>query len=206
MAFQPVPLGLHCAVRGTLSDGHAWQNGFWFSSSGVLDQSDADTLADLLSAAYDNLKSQWFTGTRANDVLVTDRRTEGAPQFVSTSSFPIVGTDSSAPLPSQASALVSWITDFRGKAGRGRSFIPGFTEAASAGDAPTATCTGHLEDFADVIVMSFAMASLFLGNTVATTGRLRKKPTPRAAGVLHPITGYRVAPAWATQRRRAIKV
>ena len=207
MAFQPVPNGISAVVRGTLADGHEWQNSYWFSTTGDLFQSDADALAGILGPAYDDIKSYWYTGTVAVDVLVTDRRTEGAPQFVSTNTFPVTGTDSAQPLPAQTSALVSWNTGFRGKAGRGRTYIPGFTEAGSAGDSPVAGLTTALGNFADDIVAApFNVASLYKGSTVATTGRLRKKPTPRPSGFLFEITGYKIAPAWATQRRRAIRV
>jgi len=207
MAFYPVDDGAQLRVVGTLSDGHTWNNVFWATLSGSLDQSTADIVTGLLAAAYSNLTTYWFTSTRLNEVVVTDYRTEGAPQFSSTAGLPLVGTASDNPLPSQTAALVSWKTAFRGKAGRGRTYIPGFTEAGSAGDAPVSGLRSALEAYvADMVASTFCMAHRFSGSSPATSGSRRLKPTPLALGVLHQFTSGIVQPAWATQRRRAVRV
>src|ERR1043166_4624679 len=115
MAFNPVTNGIRCQTMGSLADGHSWSNVLWFSGTSTLDQSAADAISDLISDAYSNLITHWYTSTSIDHVVITDERTLGAPQFISTSSFPLVGTLTDNPLPAQVCALVSWVTAFRGK-------------------------------------------------------------------------------------------
>lgn len=207
MAFQEVPAA-QVRVEGALSDGHRWNNVFYFAPLvGALDAAAAEAIQDLIILPYQNLLAWWSTGTTLTQVVVTDLRAEGAPQFVVTEGLPYVGTDTANPLPSQTSALISWTTDFRSRAGRGRTYIPGFTEAGSSGDSPVAGLTTQLGLFRDQVVSGgFVVASLFLGSSPATTGSRRLKPSRRPVGVVHDITGGTVQPAWATQRRRAVRV
>jgi hypothetical protein len=139
-----------------------------------------------------------------DDFIVTDRRAAGAPQFHSPPSVPLVGGDSSQPLPGMVNALVSWSTAFRGREGRGRTFLTGFCEDSSNGGGIEGATQTALADFADSIVSTtaYVVASLYKGVAIATSGSRRKKPIPRAAGVTHQILGSTQAPAWYTQRRR----
>ena len=206
---MPLPLTpntVRVVISGLLPQGRPWINGWWASLSNAtaLTQAGADTYAAALVDAYTDLQPAQHTAFSVQQVVTTDTRTAGGPQFTSLTGMPFSGTNANAPLPEQVCALISWKTAFRGKEGRGRTFLPGFTQDASAGGGPTAAVLTILNEFRDDIVANnvFAVESLFQGTAVATAGSRRKKPVQRLAGVQHLITGGAVSPLWASQRRR----
>ena len=193
-------------VKGTIAGSVPWVNRFYRSGVLPLDQSFADDIADVIASCYDQIKGSWYTGTVATECVVTDVGVLGGAQFTSTSSFPVTGTDSTAPLPGQTAALISWTTDYRGAEGRGRTFLPGFAEGASDGNLLDAALIAQLATFVDILVDDgyWYVVSKYKGTTPATSGKSRLKPIPRVTNVTHLITGGLADTIWRTQRRRAL--
>lgn len=194
MAFQPAIGTIGVVVRGTYGDGTPLLNTFHYEAEGVGDvtQDLADTIAADLASLYNFIHGYMANSVTMHDVVVTDLRTEGAPEFVSTNSFPVHGLNEGQPLPFQTAACVSWITAFRGKSFRGRSFFGGFAEQYSDGksiDAALVTALGH---FGDGIVADGHWKVL---------SRVHDK-AQREVAEGHIIRGYKVNPHWRSQRRR----
>lgn len=206
MSLPLTPNTVRVQIQGLLPQGRPWVNGFWaiWPNASALTQGVADTFAAALNDYYTDLLPAQHTSFTCQKVVTTDTRTAGGPQFTSTTGFPLTGSNANAPLPEQVCGLISWTTAFRGKEGRGRTFLPGFTEDASAGGGPTGAVLTILNEFRDDLVVSglWAVESLFSGTVIAGSGSRRKKPVQRLAGVQHPIIAGNVSPLWGSQRRR----
>lgn len=204
---QLIPGTVQTVIRGIDPSGKKWANVYYQGISVVLTQAVADAFVEPIQDCYEALLPAQHTGFHITDAVVTDMRADGAPQFLSTAGFPLAGSNANAPLPGQVSGIITWKTAFRGKAGRGRTYLNGFTEDASAGDGPTPTVLALLVTFGNNMVATggLVVASRFLGVAVATTGSRRKKPIPRLAGVTNIVTASLAHPTWATQRRRALR-
>lgn len=199
MAFQPCP-AVEVVIRGGLDadldmvNVYHWPLDF---GAGPHTQGLADILSEALYDAYVLLQGFYSTSTTWVDVITTDLRTEGAPQFTSQSGgFPITGTDATNPMPNEVAALVSWNTALRGKSFRGRTYLSGFCEDGSAGNSPTGGLTAVLTSFAAAIVTPDAPATAF-----CVLSRVHNK-VQRATGVTNLITGSKVSPLWCSQRGR----
>lgn len=103
----------------------------------------------------------------------------------------ITGGEGGQDLPFNVSAITSFRTDLAGPAHRGRSYMPGYTEASSNANTFDATSAGHLADMWADIVTGLA------GIGVADMGVMSIAHTS-----ITPVTSIRVEGTWATQRRR----
>src|ERR1041385_1621876 len=100
----------------------------------TLTQAVADVVASTVANAYEDLRGAMRSTSAWDHVVVTDLRTEGAPEFESVNGgFPLVGTDSGEDLPYQNAAVITWRTALRGRSFRGRTYLGGFTESFSSG-------------------------------------------------------------------------
>jgi len=206
MAEILVPDGVSAVATGVNPEGHRWMNTFWWDlAGGGFSSGTATSIAGFLADAYALLAPRLSVAWSLDDFIITDRRTAGAAQFHETPSVPLVGALSDQPLPGMVSGLVSWTTDFRGREGRGRTYLTGWTEASSNGGGVEGASQTAMADFADEILShsNFAVASLYKGVALATTGSRRKVPIPRpGGGILHDFLDKQVHPSWYTQRRR----
>lgn len=194
MAFQPVPGTGQISAIGRMPGGGPWVNTFFFGLGTTLDQALTDDIADDWAEAYMNLVGAMHTEWHLDSVVVTDLRTEGAPQFQSSSSMPVDGTSSANPLPYQAALVVSWLTALRGRSFRGRTYLGGFTEAASDGAGPGSATLALVEAFRDDIISNGTVS-------VKVVSRFHDR-AKRLEGVATAITTGRVGTVWDTQRRR----
>jgi len=195
MAFQPVIDAGQAVVRGEYGDGTPLLNVFGcdLSAVGTFTQADADDFAGFLSDAYALIMGSTSDSVTYNDVVVTDLRTEGAPEFVSTNGWPLTGTDTAQPMPFQTAALVSYTTALRGRSFRGRTYVGGLTESDGNGKVIASGTVTQLQSFGDSIVS--------LG-VLGVISRYHDK-TLRTNGILTIFTGDTVNPHWRSQRRRS---
>lgn len=205
MALPLVPGTASIVATGIMQNGQRWMNTFHRGiGTTALDQTISDTIAAEVADAYAEIMPRWHVGFSLDDFIVTDLRAAGAPQFHSTPSVPLIGGSTTQPLPMQVAAMVSWSTDFRGRAGRGRTYLTGWTEDDSVGDDLVAGTITALEAFASAIVDTgtYYVVSLFEGVAQATTGSRRFTPIARAVGEHHTISAAQVRSTFKTQRRR----
>jgi hypothetical protein len=149
--------------------------------------------------AYSDLQGGMNAGCGYDEVVVTDLRTEGAPEFTSQAGgFPFVGTDSAQSLPFQTAAVTTWRTALRGRSFRGRTYLGGFTEAFSDGRNPSSTLLTAINEWRDDMLE----INDTMGGGIGVISRRHNKGV-RLIGVVNQITSGDVATFWATQRRRA---
>lgn len=196
LPFQPVPGAASLVVRGTNSNGKPLNNVFHFSLTVTLTQAVADIYSGIMAGYYGNIMGATIDTVQYDDCVVTDLRTDGAPQFVSTSGFPLVGLDSGDELPEQLAALISWNTAFRGRSGRGRTYFGGFDEADNTAGQVDTGLLASLASFAGDLMAdapAWGIVSRYHGGA------------RRVNGLFQPITGFHIGTIWATQRRRGLR-
>jgi len=218
MAFQRVPLTYEIRLK--------WANGAvgimenllhqTWSAHVTLTQVIADALAEAIEGAFDGSGVAAFLSNQTvlTDIMVTDLDAEGAPQF-SGAFDAFVGDSAAEYLPLQSAAMIEWLTAFRGRSGRGKTFLGGFTEVASDGR-PVAGLLAALESLALGLVTAMTVAgppsalpsivSRFSGGHLVDGihGSRVWRPMPRPEAETHTITAHTIETVWKTQRRRAV--
>jgi|ERR1051326_1155131 hypothetical protein len=201
MPFQPIDSTWQMRVVGHSAFGGAIENvfGFLLADDTTLTQAITDAFSAALATAYLHLVGAMHNGSGYDRVVITDLRTEGAPEFTSVAGgFPIHGTDSGGPLPWQTAAVVTWRTALRGKSFRGRTYLGGFTESFSDGRDVSSTLISAIEDWRDDMLSGIDGS---IGSLAVTSRQHNKEP--RLIGISTAITSGEVNPFWGTQRRRA---
>jgi hypothetical protein len=194
MTFQPCPQTASAVLHMTAFDGKIFESVFHFRINFPLTQAVADVVAQEIADEVTDIKGYIFSSNQWTHVTCTDLRTEGAPQLDSAVGFPVIGTSGADPLPNQNSLLMTWLTAFRGKSGRGRTYFGGFTEdAVTSGLVAPGLQTAANE-----------MGDDFVTNPNVFFGVLSRyhDGAQRATGVLNDLTGRRLDPFFRTQRRR----
>lgn len=192
--FQPTDGIIQAIVRQTTWDNQVTENVFNINFGGAaLDQSDADSVADGLHGAYEELAGFIFSGNTFSECIVNDIRTEDGPGFLGDWT-PIDGTNGSDPLPGQNAAIVSWKTGRRGASYRGRTFLGGMTEAQVTSGVLAAAYVTAIEAFADLIVAPG-------GHDFVVLSRVQNGDV-LAEAIGTSITGYTIPTHFGTQRRR----
>jgi hypothetical protein len=195
--MPPLPVvtdALQVTVHGTSASSEILENVFGIVFTGTLTQAYADAVSDYFATAYTELQGGTADDVSYNSVTVTDLRTVDGPQFESTSSWPIVGTDSGDMLPLQTAGLISWYTARRGRSFRGRTYLGGFCENFSSG--------AHIDSTLHTAIAAFADDLLSTSNYLGIISRY-ESGVLRDPGIITPITSRVVHDLWATQRRRA---
>lgn len=208
MAFQPVEQTAEVVAQGTFAGGINWANVFHRVLNTTLDATLAGSLSTDVLDFYDGFNNHLSTGWLLSQIIVTDLREEGAPQFV----FPqtLAGTDSTQQLPPATSLVVTQYTDFRARSGRGRIYLCGFTEDGNIGGGPSTTVrtavTNAAEGIMEGATPAFSVVTRYTGYDLVTypDGTVRKKPHKRANGLYNVVTTVDVKAAWDTQRRRKL--
>jgi hypothetical protein len=107
----------------------------------------------------------------------------------------LAGNEAGQSLPWNVAAITSFRTDLAGPAHRGRSYLPGLTEASSNANTYDATSSGHLADFWDDVVTGLA------GIGISGLGVMTKNSETLSPDIT-PVTSIIVESFFATQRRR----
>lgn len=114
------------------------------------------------------------------------------------------GSTGTITLPSQTSGLVKWKTDFAGRAGHGRMYIPFPTQSAnspaSGGLTPKPLNLAYIAPLNNLV--AFLKGPVVVVNMSGATATLKPILLDRLTFVQKPITSSLTETAWATTRRR----
>ncbi len=126
MAFQPLPDGVKAVIEwGTTNI--KWTNTMYFTRPGFT-QADQEIFVDLVHDQFENLADVYLASAyNLNTVTVYDMRSEIAPVAFS-GRAPYVGGISGNPGAVNIGLVVTHYTSQRGKSGRGRNYLAGFSE------------------------------------------------------------------------------
>jgi hypothetical protein len=186
-----------------------------FGAHVTLNQAGADAWAGAFEDAFDTsgIATYLSTDTKIDHIVVTDLDSVGAPQFLGAFDA-FAGASGADYLPLQTAGMIEWQTALRGRSFRGKTFLAGFTEAASDG-APVAGLLTDLDALGDALIdaihdtgpptRDLAVVSRFSGSQLVDIGggQIVKRPLPRAEAIATAITGRSSETVWKTQRRRA---
>lgn len=197
MAFIPVP---HCARVAFLHSipvtGRVFSNIVHFTKTGY-SLEDQENLGDAIDGAWALFVIAFmselvtFTGVQVTDIRTLDGPVVNIPSGVSGSLL-----DQIAPL--QTACVVTLRTSARGRSGRGRGYIGGFTEAGIESGAFTAQVTAAVQAVYDDI-QDLAAA---VGWTMVVVSRQQDKVILEE-GVTRSVTAIEVRSALpGSQRRR----
>lgn len=183
MTFQVVPdtaaFVIEMGVGQTL-----WSNTFYGVKPGYY-LGDMEVFAHLLydvwGTNYMPLISDDYT---LNKVTAYDLRADGAPMYVYTDT-PVPGGDTASALPIQDALVLTLYTQTRGRSGRGRLYLAGFTEGDVAVREFTTACLTAAAGCFYNVVAQFATA----GWTWSVVSRYHNN-VKRAEGVTMTITSY----------------
>jgi hypothetical protein len=154
----------------------------------TLDLTTATVLTDIFVDAWNaHLESVINDEITLTDMVVTDLRTVGGPQF--TVAYNTPGTSGTDALPWTTAALITWNTALRSRSTRGRTYLVGFVEGGSSGQNMTDTLFTHIGDFAQALVDGY-------GGALAV---LSKKN-----GTSEPITSFTLRKPWKRMSRRRL--
>jgi len=150
--------------------------------------------------ASSGLNAQLATTISLGNVGLRDIGSANQPEYLDTGAA-VPGTAAGDPLPPQIALCVTLRTALAGRSFRGRSYIPGFTEAANGttGTASAAASTAAI-NFVNACATSLASSGLAL----AVVSRPAPSATPPRAGFVNNVTAVLTRDLiWDTQRRRA---
>lgn len=126
MAFIPFPNGAKAIIDVGLVASR-WSNTLWFEHSSPVAQ-DYQDLADYLHTWYgSNVMSQLDDSFYMSGVTVYDMSAEVAPVYQSAGADVYGGIVGDAAMIN-AALVVTFYTLFRGRSGRGRNYVTGFSE------------------------------------------------------------------------------
>jgi len=190
---------MRVALVGTL-DGELFETTFGLveGSGGA----DPNPLANCAAAVAAALGATPFTGfsdaLSISSIQVTDIQPGLRGQYVL--GYATAGDDPGGALPSQCALVVSWHTDFKGPANRGRMFLGGAPKSTTDGDFYTSDILDPASAFASRIFDAF-------GPSDGTTYQLNvlsyvPGSSPRALRAAVPITSFSIDNTVKTMRRR----
>lgn len=197
MAFIPVPNCVEVFLQfaeGTLTFGFRLH----FEHAAGFGEAEMDDLA----AELEDWRATELISTYANSVdaelwRITDVRTETGMTKLYTITTNKTGTATGAVMPTNIAAVVSHRTGLRGRSYRGRTYMPGLTEAQVTYD--------QLESAYQVDLLAAFAAIASYTNPVGWYHVVVSKYTegaPRTTAVATPVTSYYVDDRVDTQRRR----
>ncbi|HKY46314.1 MAG TPA: hypothetical protein VJM50_24690 [Pyrinomonadaceae bacterium] len=174
---------------GSVGSPHYAIHHFVGSGSSAEAQTAVDNCSTLWSAvdAFQTSGQLWATDPVVFDVDPVTGNTIGTFTTAPASGIGAIGGDA---LPPASQMLIHWRTGvyIGGREVRGKTFVPGLTEAANeSGGRPVATTVTGIKNAADAMN---ALTSVPLGIWSRTNG------------VIHPVAQVQVPTTWYTQRRR----
>lgn len=196
MAFIPLPHGAMAVVHHSLGT-EQWSNTLWFTKTDYV-LADQQDLADRVDSTYaGNMLARYSNQMTYDGVTVYDMRSEiGA--IVTDNDGAGNGGSAGDILPIQTALVLTLYTAARGKNGRGRLYLAGFSENQFSNTAFILAEETAAEAFATAMIASAAAG----GWTWVVASRYNNG-APRAAAVPYAITQGVVRNRQAgTQRRR----
>lgn len=147
--------------------------------------------------AAGTLNDAFTDDTQLDSISVYDLGSSTAAGIV-TSGLPTWGDGGSDALPPEVALVVSHRTATRGRSGRGRSYLAGFTEQTNVGGAPSSVLTGAIE-------LAWALELLHI-DYAGTDGLDQVVITQaQSPNLARPVVAVQVDDHWDTQRRRGIR-
>lgn len=133
MAFIPANNVIKCEWVYSL-EGSTCENVFYYELNAPADVS-------FMQSAASELKTMWVDHFRARlasalelvKIKVTSMDAQNAPGIEYTSGLPLAGLSAGECLPANCAAQITFYTGLRGRAYRGRIFVPGVPEASTNG-------------------------------------------------------------------------
>lgn len=190
MASVPVANTAEAEVRMLLDAQHV-ENTLYFEYGAPPDASQLLSLGNgLISWWTTNMAPLTPASTVLSEVVCTDLTTPTGPQATAVPLASTPGTMGTTVLPSNDSFTISFRTALRGRSYRGRNYIVGLGASQVAGNNMV---LGYADAFVTAYEALFALATAE-GCTWVVVSRysgvdpVTKKPIPRAAGVVTPIT------------------
>lgn len=194
MPFVPAVNVAAVELRFTL-DGENVENTMAFAFEGEIFGPDLAALGGALKLWWTiNLQPLLVTALSLNEIYLADQTTETSGVRSYTTGLPLTGVIAEEPPPNNVAACVSFRTEQRGRAHRGRNYICGFSNSA------VFSSTLDSAWMADVIAAYDALGaaifsdgwthvvlSRFFGSTIVDG---KKVPTPRETAVITPVTNY----------------
>ena len=118
------------------------------------------------------------------DVVVYDLSADGAPKYVNSDESGTQGVAVADSVPNNTSLVVSHRTESTGRSGRGRTYIPGFSEIAESNGLLLAsfrddvlTAWGTFISGIELLGWAFVVAQRFASGVQLTTGIMREVVT-----------------------------
>jgi hypothetical protein len=156
-----------------------------------LAQEGADAfVADLLPHLIDSLT--------LNQTTVYDMASDSSPVYIASGGLPASGASATDSLPNNVAAVITHETNLRGRSGRGRTYMPGMSEANQTdGLFGGAYMVTLLTAFADFIMATEAGSGWV--HVVAST---QSDGADRVTALLTPTVAYATSNIVRSQRRR----
>lgn len=197
MAFIPVPDTIRCALRCSSGTSNL-VNTLWFRRTGGWTMADAEDTANAVGGWWiANMMVLLHEDVTYEEVTAYDMSSLTGWVVVGDTGTGTVGAFS-APQASLASAMtITFQTSVRGRSGRGRNFVSGFSEDQVGA-----------KTFASVTVAAVEAAYNDLNTAILPWGgthviaSLNTGGAPRVTGITYVVTDYRANPVIYSQRLR----
>jgi len=187
MSFLPYIPFANCAevVLQGVQDSAAAYLTFGVQKSGAFSGSDLSDIADIFDTWYgSNLQPYMSVDIAFNEIKVTDLTTSSSPVVQKNVTAPQQGAVTSDAVPSQVALIVSFITGLRGRAYRGRNYVPGMPAAGLVAPGHwNTTQTAAIQGAYEQLPILLAAAGFFhvvLSRQVDGVRRTVGQPTPVA--------------------------
>lgn len=169
-----------------------------FHKSSATDQDYEDLATDVANSIDATFVADFTNDLSFNEVTVYDQTSETSPKYVSTSGLPQVGGAAADTIPSQNAWVCTYETNRRGRSFRGRSYMPGLTDAQVVDSLILgATLTNFLSKW-ETVLINIEVAS---GWTFVVASR-QENGVPRTLGVTTPVEVLVARNIVRNQRRR----
>lgn len=128
----------------------------------------------------------------------TDLSTQTGQTYTTSTSLPFPGASASAQLPNNCALVITKRTALRGRSFRGRSYMPGLTEAVVTGNSVLSTFLTPALNFFNA-ALSYAVTGNEFNMVVVSRF---SEGAPRITGISTPVTNFTADTVVDSQRRR----
>lgn len=192
MAFVPIARAVQCNFIGVWN-GQPAVTGFQLAMNSQPTITDAIELGGILAGWWGSEISGYLSNAYfLNQIDIIDLSNQAGFYVNHTNSLPDQGANTAPSLPNNVAMVVTFKTSQRGRAYRGRAFLPGFTEADSTGYTWNPLTTAAMEAAFEALETYFDPETWY--HVVAS-----RSTDP---GFVTLVTDYLVRPTTHTQKRR----